>query len=75
MRPFLQGKRNLPAEALHAPTVKSILPIAGMMTAPSSGAPGPNIEVVKEGEKIVRLVVTCACGERMEVECLYRPGN
>lgn len=75
MRPFLQGKRNLPAEALHAPTVKSILPINGAMVAPAHGAAGPNIEVVKEGEKIVRLVVTCACGERMEVECLYRPGS
>jgi hypothetical protein len=75
MRPFLQGKRTLPAEALHAPTVKSILPISGVLVAPPSGGPGPNIEVVKEGEKIVRLVVTCACGERLEVECLYRPGN
>jgi hypothetical protein len=75
MRPFLQGKKSLTAEALHAPSVKSILPIAGVMVAPPPGGPCPNIEVIKEGEKVVRLVVTCACGERMEVECLYRPGN
>jgi len=31
--------------------------------------------VVKEGDKVVRLVITCVCGERVEVECLYRPGS
>ncbi len=75
MRPFLQGKKSLPAEALHAPSVKAVLPIAGVLVAPPAGGPGPAIEVVKEGEKVVRLVITCACGEKMEVECLYRPGN
>jgi hypothetical protein len=33
------------------------------------------VEVIKEGDKIVRLVVTCACGERVEVECLYPAGS
>ncbi len=74
MRPFLQGKKNLPAEGLHQPAAKPALPIAGVTVA-VSGAHGPNIEVVKEGDKVVRLVVTCACGERMEVECLYRAGS
>jgi hypothetical protein len=73
MRPFLQGKKTLVAEALHPPTFKAALPIAGSVTAPTAPG-GPTIEVVKEGDKIVRLVVTCACGERMEVECLYRAG-
>jgi hypothetical protein len=31
----------------------------------------PNIEVVKQGEKVSRLIVTCTCGERIEIECLY----
>jgi hypothetical protein len=31
----------------------------------------PNIEVVKQGEKVTRLIVTCTCGERIEIECLY----
>jgi hypothetical protein len=74
MRPFLQGKKALSSEALHAPSFKAVLPVAGSVTAPAGVAGGPTIEVVKEGEKIVRLVVTCACGERMEVECLYRAG-
>jgi hypothetical protein len=24
---------------------------------------------------VVRLIVTCACGERVEVECLYPAGS
>jgi hypothetical protein len=73
MRPFLQGKKTLPTPALHAPTPKSMLPLTGVVS-PAAGS-HPNIEVVKEGEKVVRLVITCVCGERMEVECLYRPGS
>jgi len=30
---------------------------------------------VKEGDKVVRLIVTCACGERIEVDCLYPAGG
>ena len=33
----------------------------------------PDVEVVKQGDKVVRIVVTCACGERIEIECLYPP--
>ena len=39
-----------------------------------SRRPAANIEVVKEGDKVVRLVVTCSCGERMEIECIYPAG-
>jgi len=30
---------------------------------------------IKEGDKVVRLVVTCSCGEKIEVECLYPAGR
>jgi hypothetical protein len=72
MKSFLQGKKTLPAPALQAPAHKSVLAANG--ASASGGVSHPNIEVVKEGEKIVRLVITCACGERMDIECLYRPG-
>jgi len=73
MRPFLQGKKSLPTAALHMPTPKINLAHAGVLS--SVDASHPNIEVVKEGDKVVRLVITCVCGERVEVECLYRPGS
>jgi hypothetical protein len=73
MRPFLQGKKTLPTPALQAPTPRAVLSLTGVVSP--AMASQPNIEVVKEGEKVVRLVITCACGERMEVECLYRAGS
>ena len=32
-------------------------------------------DTVKEGDKVVRLIVTCICGERVEIECLYSAGR
>lgn len=37
----------------------------------STGKQGLPIECVREGDKIVRLKVTCACGEVIEIDCLY----
>ncbi len=78
MKPFLAGKKSLvgneplvpiaPVLAMGAPATMRPHPVTGKAHA------SPNIEVVKEGDKVVRLVVTCSCGERMEVECLYPAG-
>jgi hypothetical protein len=35
---------------------------------------GAVVECIREGEKVVRLVVTCTCGERIDVECIYSVG-
>jgi hypothetical protein len=76
MKPFLHGKKNLSIEPLTLP--------AGLMTHGAACPPretngnragSPTIEVVKQGDKVVRLIVSCACGERIEVECLYPAGN
>jgi hypothetical protein len=40
----------------------------------SNGAQKANVEIVKEGDKVVRMIVTCKCGERLEIECLYPAG-
>ena len=39
------------------------------------GASSAHVEVVKEGDKVVRLIVNCVCGERVEIECLYSAGR
>jgi hypothetical protein len=48
--------------------------------SPSPSAPAPaargaahatTVECVREGDRITRLIVTCACGERTEIDCLY----
>ena len=81
MRSFLQGKKTLPGESLrpppqfaaaHAPRCN-----ASHSPAPANtpGASSAHVEVVKEGDKVVRLIVSCVCGERIEIECLYSAGR
>lgn len=73
MKPFLTGRRNLEAPSLRAPHIHKAVPATGTVRAPA--AEGPNVEVVKQGDKVVRIIVTCACGEKVEVECLYPAGS
>lgn len=80
MNPFLQGKANLSSPSLRLPpglAAATVPPGRRQPQRPATGAAAPagaSVEVVKEGDKVVRLVVTCACGERVEVECLYPVG-
>jgi hypothetical protein len=71
MKPFLSGKRTLDAAPLSAPHIHKAAP-KGAVRPP---ADGPAVEVVKQGDKVVRIVVTCSCGEKVEVECLYPAGS
>jgi hypothetical protein len=88
MKSFLQGKKSLDVAALRLPPGLSPTQVSARESlrhpttakpaahghAHTSGAAGASVEVVKEGDKVVRLIVTCTCGERVEVECLYPPG-
>ena len=77
MKSFLQGKRALDIAPLRAPHATAALAEAVRCgsgpTTPAGVA--PLIDIVKQGDKIVRIVVTCTCGERTEIECLYPPGH
>ena len=80
MKPFLQGKKALAIEPLRLPgaavAAKSRKSDAkGHGHAAGSAAGAAHVEVVKEGDKVVRLIVICGCGERTEIECLYPPGH
>lgn len=73
MKPFLSGKRahdSTPLRSLHL-NHKAATPARHAHAAPE----GPTVEVVKEGDKVVRIIVTCACGEKVEVDCLYPVGS
>jgi hypothetical protein len=70
MKSFLQGKKSLSDTPLHAPVAAAALRrMAG--ATPAVENHGPQVEVVKEGDKVVRLIITCSCGERTEVDCIY----
>lgn len=76
MKPFLQGKKSLTSAPLRAPA-SAASPLSGACAHPradGAASAGPSVEAVKQGDKVVRLIVTCTCGERIEVDCLYPPG-
>jgi hypothetical protein len=68
MKHYLHGRVQVPEETLSAPN----LPADRLRVASfENTAANPNIEIVKQGDKVTRLIVTCTCGERIEIECLY----
>ncbi len=80
MKPFLHGKKTLNVPSLRQ---VSAPPQAhkhvGLVAHAKAGAPvdlgaAPSVEVIKEGDKVARLVVTCSCGEKIEIDCIYPVG-
>jgi hypothetical protein len=74
MKPFLSGKRTHDASPLRTLHVHKA-PTPTRVTAPVAADAGPSVEVVKEGDKVVRIIVSCSCGEKVEVDCLYPAGS
>lgn len=68
MKHFLHGRTQISELSLCPPAP----PADALRVAPfDTASANPQIEVVKQGDKVTRLVVTCSCGERIEIECLY----
>ena len=72
MKPYLTGKRSLDTAPLRAPHVHKAVAPTGTVRPSNEG---PSVEVVKQGDKVMRIIVTCSCGEKVEVECLYPAGS
>ena len=70
MKPFLQGRKTAAETPLRPPVTVPALRQA-VCRPPSGDAVSPHVDVIKEGDKVVRLVVTCSCGEKTEIDCLY----
>ena len=80
MKSFLQGKKPLAVESLRPPPQFASQSPGCAASHPSGGGQAPSgstthVEVVKEGDKVVRLIITCTCGERVEIDCLYSAGR
>lgn len=85
MKPFLTGRQQVsvsPLKSLDAPLSKQpSMRVAGHSHgAQAGGSAGgedsqPTVECIRQGDKIVRLIVSCSCGERIEIECLYPAGG
>jgi hypothetical protein len=79
MKPFLQGRKTIAVTPLRLPPggLHPRLSECAARTGPGEPKELPNasVEVVKEGDKVVRLLITCSCGEQIEVDCLYSAGS
>lgn len=83
MKPFSTDRQRLPIKALSAPNVGDDVNtrLAGATGGCSKRAESvakpvaPQVEAIKQGDKVVRLVVTCSCGEKIEIDCLYPAGG
>ena len=81
MKPFLSGRAQSstsPLQPLTSPIVKDGGPRVSShghiaRKAPNDPESAPTIECIKQGDKVVRMIITCSCGEKIEVDCLY-PG-
>lgn len=72
MKSFLVGKKSLESPALRPPHTHKPALASGIVRAMPSA---PVVDVVKEGDKVVRIIVTCTCGEKIEIDCLYPAGG
>jgi hypothetical protein len=81
MNSFLHGKKSLSVAPLRSVLSASLSDTVQTATSPraavtaESHPDSPTVEVVKEGDKVVRLIVVCSCGERVEIDCLYPAGG
>lgn len=76
MKSFLSGRPSATMGAL-----KPLIDAPRTMRAPGGATIAPKpladhmhlpaVECVKQGDKVTLLVVTCSCGERIEIDCLY----
>jgi hypothetical protein len=50
--------------------------LGAVPSGPASGAGhDASVEAIKEGDRVVKLIVTCRCGEKIEILCAYAPGQ
>ena len=81
MNSFLHGKKSLAVPPLRSVLSAGLSDTVQTPTAPRAAdsaechPDSPTVEVVKEGDKVVRLIVVCSCGERVEIDCLYPAGG
>lgn len=73
MKPFLLGRKPHESAPLRLIAPPPVLPVRNHGHGHDGGPaePAASIEVIKDGDKVVRLIVTCGCGEKIEVNCLY----
>jgi hypothetical protein len=74
MKSFLADRAVVAPSATPIAAPSPLAPLVPVHAArPHAAQATPTVELVRDGEKVVRIVVTCPCGQRMELDCLYQP--
>jgi hypothetical protein len=80
LQDFLTGRPGLATDtAVPAPRHSPFQPLTGSriaaLSAPAAAEPerraAPQVEVIEEEGRVRRIVVTCTCCEKIEIECEY----
>jgi hypothetical protein len=88
MKSFLSDRPRVKTPTVNV-SVPVPFPSAAGGAKPASGSARPaghghpagghtvasKVECVREGDRVTRIIVTCACGEQIEVDCLYAAGG
>jgi hypothetical protein len=69
------GTPNQAAAPVPAPPVFAAATGKHVHRGQPETAHGTRIECIREGDRITRLIVHCACGEHIEIDCLYAAGK
>ncbi len=78
MKPFLSGRAHVQSVNLQPSGGLGAADAIARANAHKHGKEsggGATVETVKQGDKVVRLIVHCSCGERIEIDCLYPAGG
>jgi hypothetical protein len=80
MENYLKGKQKLEAASKQLDSVKSFsnikrgLPVQDISKVEiNSGEGQPVVECVTQDGRITRIIITCKCGEQIELNCKYGP--
>ncbi len=75
-RPRVNAPQRGPVESPLTGAVPSPLFDAALLGGAHAGGAGhePTVEAIKEGDRVTKLIVTCRCGEKIEILCAYGPG-
>jgi len=76
MKSFLSGRAQISGSSLQPLANATAKPGGSGLPNHTHGkdaaaSPGATVQCIKQGDQIVRLIVTCTCGEKIEIDCLY----
>jgi hypothetical protein len=70
--------KGSPEDSSPDPAARTNLDLLGVPMLNALRGPGSHdavVEAIKEGDRVTKLIVTCRCGERIEILCAYGPSG